>query len=286
MVIYTKIGDHGETNLLGGKRVSKGDWLVNVIGQVDELNSHLGLAVGMMESILRIQNAEYRIQNNKKADVGLASLIGQLRDVQRELFEMGAALASQDNEIIKSQDRIISESQLQKELRAQETQRMAEEFVNEPKIQVQKFVGLQNQSNNIKQKVSDIKYQIFDARRLEQLIDEMEQDLPRLANFILPGGGVMGAQLMVCRSVCRRAERELVRYLSSRRKIKSEKIQFRAKKLESSVQPFDKAQGKISDVNGQLLTYLNRLSDYLFVISRWVNWLMEEEEVVWRRRLI
>ena len=159
----------------------------------------------------------------------------------------------------------------------------------------------------------------FDVVSLERLIDEMEQDLPRLESFILPGGGVIGAQLMVARAVCRRTEREYVRYLGKKQKNfpssrQSSTMEGRGRKIEkqkikeedsyflaersatkskpgnpkvvqhervSMSPPFDSTAFCSGDKD--ILLYLNRLSDYLFVASRWVNWIMSEEEVVWRR---
>lgn len=75
-------------------------------------------------------------------------------------------------------------------------------------------------------------------RHLEQLIDTLQEQLPPLQHFVIPGGSVAGAQCHVARTVCRRAERCMVRLAQH------------------------------SDVQPQLLQYINRLSDYLFVLSR------------------
>lgn len=80
-----------------------------------------------------------------------------------------------------------------------------------------------------------------DVRELEESIDAMEEELPPLTGFILPGGSAGGAALHVARTVCRRAERAVVG-LSRDRKVRPEVIRF-----------------------------LNRLSDWLFVAARWVN---------------
>ena len=81
-----------------------------------------------------------------------------------------------------------------------------------------------------------------DVTALERAIDEAERDLPPLANFIHPGGSLAGAYLHLARTVCRRAERSLVTLLDA----------------EPGVSP-------------ETLLYLNRLSDALFVWSRWIN---------------
>lgn len=90
--------------------------------------------------------------------------------------------------------------------------------------------------------------------RLEREIDEWEKKLPRLANFILPGGGKVGAGLHLARTIARRAERELVS-LSREEKI-----------------------------NTHAQVYLNRLSDWFFVLARYANYLEKRPETIWKGR--
>ena len=292
MAIYTRTGDRGETGVMGGMRVSKGSMQLSVIGTVDELNSTLGLAVAMMESIRQFRVSSFKFQ---EIDIGLARLIGQLRDIQRELFEMGAALAA-NNKIQNPNDKPNPKSKIQIQksevneletrnwkLETRQMQRMAEEFVKGDNEGSRKglgeFTDREQDAEETRRSVEDKERQgLFDAKRLEAMIDEMEADLPRLENFVLPGGGVVGAQLMVARTVCRRTEREFVRYsLGEKRKAENEKLQSKSKKLNNNMAI------KHFNYESDILRYLNRLSDYLFVASRWVNWLMEEEESVWRR---
>ncbi|MDA5110076.1 MULTISPECIES: cob(I)yrinic acid a,c-diamide adenosyltransferase [Brevibacillus] len=80
-----------------------------------------------------------------------------------------------------------------------------------------------------------------DVQFLEEEIDKLDATLPPLSNFILPGGHPAAAAFHVARTVVRRAERKAV--LVSRQE----------------------------QVNGAVVKYLNRLSDYLFVVARWVN---------------
>ncbi|MGF1572370.1 MAG: cob(I)yrinic acid a,c-diamide adenosyltransferase [Sumerlaeia bacterium] len=91
---------------------------------------------------------------------------------------------------------------------------------------------------------------------MERLIDAFNQDLPPLKDFILPGGSRTAAQLHICRTVSRRAER-LVCHLAAE-----------------------------EEVDVQALIYLNRLSDALFVLARWVNLKMGVRETTWNRKLI
>jgi cob(I)alamin adenosyltransferase len=91
-----------------------------------------------------------------------------------------------------------------------------------------------------------------EVEQLENDIDEANNDLTPLRSFVLPGGSRVDAELHVCRTVCRRAERLLV-----------------ALAREGSVPP-------------EALHYLNRLSDALFVWSRWVNHVMGASETLWQ----
>jgi cob(I)alamin adenosyltransferase len=91
-------------------------------------------------------------------------------------------------------------------------------------------------------------------RRLEKEIDAMEKQLPKLKNFILPGGGKVGAQLHFARTVARQAERRIVDL------------------------------SHIEKINQNCLIYINRLSDWLFVMARYVNFLEKIKEIPWKGR--
>jgi cob(I)alamin adenosyltransferase len=86
----------------------------------------------------------------------------------------------------------------------------------------------------------------------------MEAELPPLRTFILPGGHPASAWCHLARTTCRRCERRIVRL------------------LESDPPP----QG---DPLTHMLVYINRLSDYLFVLARWCNRLTGTQEVTWQR---
>jgi cob(I)alamin adenosyltransferase len=99
MKIYTKTGDAGETSLFGGNRVSKSDPVIEVLGNIDELNSILGILVSMLPEDLV-----------KLADI--------LKDRQKELFSAGAILAATQSTIApKKVDgisaRVLTELELQ-----------------------------------------------------------------------------------------------------------------------------------------------------------------------------
>ncbi len=93
-----------------------------------------------------------------------------------------------------------------------------------------------------------------DIQLLENDIDMMESSLPQLKNFILPGGHVVVSHCHVARCVCRRAERLVV------------------------------ALSMEENVGTGVLKYLNRLSDYLFVLARKLGQQVGAEEVIWKGR--
>jgi len=97
------------------------------------------------------------------------------------------------------------------------------------------------------------KVQEEDVVVLEKEIDRMETDLPALKNFLLPGGHPIVSQCHIARCVCRRAERNVV--------------------------ALSQTEDKVSPI---LLRYLNRLSDYLFVLSRWVGQKLGADETPWK----
>ena len=92
-----------------------------------------------------------------------------------------------------------------------------------------------------------------DAERLEKAIDAAEDGLPPLKSFVLPGGSAQAASLHMARTICRRAER--------------------------GVLALDDAPAR-SDI----VVYLNRLSDLLFVLARRANHVLGVEDVPWRPR--
>jgi cob(I)alamin adenosyltransferase len=88
--------------------------------------------------------------------------------------------------------------------------------------------------------------------RLEQLCDEFNADLPELRSFVLPGGTEASARLHVARTICRRAEREVL--------LGAQEV----------------------DLNPLVLGYLNRLSDLLFILARAANGAAGREEPLWK----
>jgi len=93
-----------------------------------------------------------------------------------------------------------------------------------------------------------------DAEQLERAIDEAQAGLEPLANFILPGGSPAGAFLHLARTICRRCERLLITLNDN------------------------------EAISEDVIRYINRLSDALFVWSRWINAVLEQPENLWNAK--
>lgn len=87
---------------------------------------------------------------------------------------------------------------------------------------------------------------------LEQSIDSMNVQLPEKQGFVLPGGATPAAQAHVCRTVCRRAERHIA------------------------------ALAETAIVGPEIMQYINRLSDYLFILAKIINFNMSRSEIIWQ----
>lgn len=189
MKIYTKTGDAGETGLFGGGRVTKDCITMQVVGELDELNAAIGIAVAVIPT---------------EAEESLDHI---LIKIQRDLFKVGVEVASGQTEGIRYQ---VSGCELQV---------ISSKLISEKEIV-----------------------------ELEKSIDVLWDELPKLKNFIIPGGHIASAQLHLARAICRRAERALVAF------------------------------GKTISLRPELYQYLNRLSDWLFTAARWVNFKTGEKE--------
>lgn len=86
---------------------------------------------------------------------------------------------------------------------------------------------------------------------LEQTIDRLDAQLPELKNFILPAGSTLTSSLHVARTIARRAERRVV------------------------------AASETESISPEAITYLNRLSDLIFVLARWIQYTSGGQDVIW-----
>ncbi len=87
---------------------------------------------------------------------------------------------------------------------------------------------------------------------LEQVIDAMNENLNPLNSFILPGGGALNSFLHQCRTVCRRAERNII------------------------------SLNQQEEISPEIISFINRLSDAFFVFSRWLSETQGEREILWK----
>lgn len=172
--IVTRTGDAGTTGLGDGSRTTKDSLRIDAIGEIDELNS--GLGVLLCEEL---------------PDAVRSALI----DVQHDLFDLGGELCLPGMAVIKDEQ----------------------------------------------------------VARLEQLAEEFNHDLPMLKEFILPGGTRAAALAHLSRTVCRRAERSMVRLHGSE---------------------------ALSDAARR---YINRLSDLLFILGRLLNRSAGRGDVLWQK---
>jgi cob(I)alamin adenosyltransferase len=172
--IVTKTGDAGTTGLGDGSRTTKDSLRIDAIGEVDELNSNIGLLL-CEELPARVRAA--------------------LLDIQHDLFDLGGELCLPGMEIIKDAQ----------------------------------------------------------VARLEALAEEFNRDLPMLKEFILPGGTRPAAIAHICRTICRRAERSMVRL--------------------HNAEPLSDAARR----------FINRLSDLLFILGRLINRAGGRGDVLWQK---
>ncbi len=182
MKIYTKTGDSGVTSLLGGKRVRKNCIEIDAIGEVDELNSFLGVLLSLLPTTSYTEQRE------------------QLMRVQHNLFNVGSMVAAAQTDLVD--------------------------------VPIMKLAHVEE---------------------LEGWIDTLQETVPVLTQFIVPGGHQASAVCHHARAVCRRAERRLV-------------------ELKAGL-----------DMDNQPLFFLNRLSDYLFVLGRYINMKEGANEVMWEK---
>lgn len=184
MKIYTKTGDAGKTSLIGSTKVMKSDPRIEAYGNVDELNSHIGLV------------SDY-------CNIELTKII--LKEIQDRLFTIGSELACDPKKDTKIPIPDLHES---------------------------------------------------DVELLEKEMDKMDTELPRMRNFILPGGSPAVSFMHVARCVCRRAERSCVN--------------------------LNMVEG---NVNPLIIKYINRLSDYLFMLARYYGMKNNIPEIIWKARI-
>jgi cob(I)alamin adenosyltransferase len=173
--IYTRTGDKGTTGLGDGSRIDKDHPRMQAIGDIDEVNCHIGVLISELPA----------------GD----ELYPLFTEIQHDLFDLGGELSIPGYELITAEK----------------------------------------------------------ITALEQKLDALNEGLPPLKNFILPGGCKAAAQCHLARTVCRRAERMTI------------------------------TLARDTEINRNGLIYLNRLSDLLFVAARILARREGGQEVLWNR---
>lgn len=132
-------------------------------------------------------------------------------------------------------------------------------YVSEP-VDRETLIGIQNnlfvigaQLATEAPQVPSVTITLDDVTKLEQSIDAASEGLPKWRGFTLPGGCRPAALAHVCRTICRRAERRILALNSS------------------------------EEVAPELLAYVNRLSDYFYVLALRLNFLQGTEEILWHK---
>jgi cob(I)alamin adenosyltransferase len=200
--IYTKTGDAGTSSLYNNVRLPKDDGFFEALGDVDELNGCIGLA---REHASAIRGAAAAAAADA---AGAGASASPLPPWSPPPPFPSTSLVDQLQEI---QSRLLD---------------------------VGSAVATPISTSRPEQ-VERVAFSPAHTTQLEEWIDEMEECLPPLKNFILPSGGLASSQLHVCRSVCRRAERRAC------------------------------ALVREGELAAPVAVYLNRLSDYLFVAARY-----------------
>ena len=187
--IATRTGDDGTTGLGDGSRVAKDSARVAAMGDVDELNSTLGL--------LRCEPLP-------------AAIDTLLNRIQNDLFDLGGELSIPGFSLL-AEERVLA---------------------------------------------------------LDEALADYNAELPRLTEFILPGGSRSAATAHVARTICRRAERTVI------------SLANQTPLARDSAAPVDQASPTVRPLAQQ---YLNRLSDLLFVLARTLNRVEGGDDVLWSR---
>ncbi len=178
---YTGLGDAGTTKLITGEAVAKDLPRIDACGDVDELNSFIGLA--------RSKNKDRKIEE-------------VLDFAQDKLFRLCSDIATPIEE------------------------KTAIKFT----------------------RISDA-----DVKIVEKFTDELNETLPEIRNFIVFGNSEIAALLNICRAICRRAERKIVRLAKS------------------------------EPVNRDVLRFMNRLSSLFWVLARYATKIENKKEVFWKQ---
>ncbi len=231
--VYTKTGDRGTTSLFGGKRVDKDSARICAYGAVDELNSLIGVILS------DIADLSLREENRRS---NLSKSHSRLDRESSSIKIMDSRFRGNDKEFLYLQKKLL-------------------------RIQGELFVLGSDLATPMEVKVKIPRITKSFATRLEKEIDKWTASISPLKNFILPGGGKIGANLHLARTVARRAERSVVE-LANQEKINKQSL---------------RSSQVVGLKNAQI--YINRLSDWFFTLARYTNKLEKVDERTWKGRI-
>jgi cob(I)alamin adenosyltransferase len=246
--IYTRTGDKGTTSLIGGTKVPKSHLRIEAYGTVDELNSFIGL----LDDQLALAAA---------AAAALATL-SRAADPQapgnEKHLAAGSANPGTEKHVAASSQapgnakRVAASSATPIPAGASPDTRAHLLEIQDRLFTIGSALACDPEKET-KLSIPDLKEQ--DIENLEHGIDAMERQLPPMKSFIIPGGHIAVSTAHIVRCVCRRAERCCVR-------MQEEQL---------FVEPL-------------VIRYLNRLSDYFFVLARYTAHLLGVEDTPWKPR--
>ena len=235
--LYTKTGDKGTSSLYNGERVSKTSKYFKLLGDLDELNSFIGVSKSHWKNI--IEQSEIKVYSapgagamNYRHEKGVDSgkyyewfvLKENIHSIQNKIMDISAFIATPP---------------------------------------YGKVYG--DMDTHLENWASKVGFDIENVNTLEKYIDRFDSILPKLKNFVVPSGNKLVAQIHICRAIARRCERVFV-------------------ELYSSEGTYGEYVGVYDIIDSQINTvrmYLNRLSDYFFMLSRFVAMTLNIEEDIY-----
>ena len=263
--LYTRTGDTGTTSLVGGTRVKKNCARLNAYGTIDEFSAHLGVVLSSPDCPTEIRDYLHEMQ------CMLFNLGGYLACESPNLSTLPAIVSSASAEAVSATSpsskadadfsspsaeagtdstppsfEVVSGSS--SEADADSTQPSSEAGTDTSS-------EVAHTTDDWQERYSVKSWGLTEEilKELERMIDRLDEATPKVNAFVLPGGTPLSAQTHVARTVCRRAERGILQLAD-----------------ESYVDPL-------------AIRYVNRLSDYLFILARYFNHVAGIKELTWHK---
>lgn len=259
MKITTKTGDKGETSLFGGRRVSKSSSLIELVGELDELQALLGhantaqtprLSAGWANCQLTINNVQLEKGDSKGREIctpnGRTDLVEGVND-DRNL------------QINRSESRDVTKIADQKVSPVTDFTKILARVIDDL-YRMMSIVGFEFKCPGNIRAIDE-----GDVEFLEQAMRPYEAEMDKVTAFVRPGdGSELAARLNIARTVCRRVERRM-NYQLSMYNVQLEK----GRELGGDTGTIGNVgvPGNGIETAGMMLKYLNRLSDLLFVLA-------------------